>query len=170
MTAVALMPGVPALLPRYASIEDPVAELRAACLQAVAALGPRVRVVASSGESAEVGAALVTAAGAIDVDDDETGVLVLGNGSAKRTEKAPGYFDERAEAFDGAVRDALATDISRLEEIDQALARELWADAGQLAGLVGHAGASGIDLAACHTQVLYDDAPFGVQYWVVRWS
>ncbi len=25
---------------------------------------------------------------------------MVGNGSAKRTEKAPGHFDERAEAFD----------------------------------------------------------------------
>jgi hypothetical protein len=168
---VALVPGVPALLPRYASLEDPVAELRAACTEAVAALGPRVRVVGSDSLGVEVAAALVTAAGATLAADHETGLLVIGNGSAKRTEKAPGHFDERAEAFDAAIRDALTTNVSRLEEIDdQELARELWADTGQLAGLVGHAGASGVDLASRRARVLYDDAPFGVQYWVVSWS
>ena len=45
---IALVPGVPALLPSYASIDDPVADLRAACHDAVAGLGSRVRVLASS--------------------------------------------------------------------------------------------------------------------------
>ena len=45
-TKVVLVPGVLALLPEYAGLEDPVAELRAACLEAVAWLGDDVRVVA----------------------------------------------------------------------------------------------------------------------------
>lgn len=167
---VGLVPGVPALLPRHASLEDPVGPLRAACLAAVGELGPRVRLVASSPGGAEVGAALVAATGATCVEDDETGVLVIGNGSATRTEKAPGHLDERAEGFDVAVRSALLEDVARLEDIDQALAEELWADTGQLAGLVSHAGASGVDLAAREARVHYDDAPFGVQYWVITWT
>ncbi len=149
---VALVPGVPALLPSYASIEDPVAPLRAACLEVVAALGPRVRVEASGGSGARVAAALVTAAGAEVVEAHETGVLVVGNGSAKRTEKAPGHLDPRAEDFDTALRRSFA-------RIDHVLADELWADTACLAGLPPLAEA----------EVGYDDAPYGVQYWVALW-
>lgn len=154
-TPTALVPGVLALLPSYTSIEDAVAGLRAACLEAVGRLGPRVRVVASGatgGSGARVGAALVAAAGAAVVESGETGVLVVGNGSAKRTEKAPGHLDERAAAFDDALRASFA-------DVDPALAGELWADTACLAGL----------RPLAEAEVLYDDAPFGVQYWVAVW-
>lgn len=153
---VALVPGVPALLPSYASLEDPVAALRAACHDAVGRLGPRVRVRASGPSGARVAAALVTAAGGTVVDDGETGLetglLVVGNGSATRTEKAPGHLDERAADFDAALRRTFAG-------IDATLAAELWADTACLGDLppLGEA------------EVLYDDAPFGVQYWVAVW-
>ncbi|MBM7516514.1 hypothetical protein [Nocardioides nitrophenolicus] len=150
---IALVPGVPALLPAYASLEDPVAELRSACLTAVSALGPRVRVVASGASGERVAAALVAAAGAAVVEHDESGVLVVGNGSATRTEKAPGHFDERAEAFDASLRESFAG-------IDPALAAELWADTACLGGLPPLAEA----------EVLYDAAPYGVQYWVATWG
>lgn len=152
----ALVPGVLALLPSYASIEDPVPDLRSACLKAAGRLGPRVRVVASDatgGSGARVGAALVAAVGARLVEDGETGVLVVGNGSATRTEKAPGHLDERAAAFDDALRASFAS-------VDRALAGELWADADRLTDLPPLAEAD----------VLYDDAPFGVQYWVAVWG
>ncbi len=154
--STALVPGVLALLSSYTSIEDPVADLRAACLDAVGRLGRRVRVVASDatgGSGARVGAALVAAAGADVVDSGETGVLVIGNGSATRTEKAPGHLDERAAAFDDALRGSF-------EGIDPGLAEALWADTACLAGLPPLARA----------EVLYDDAPFGVQYWVAVWA
>lgn len=151
----ALVPGVLALLPRYASIEDPVAELRAACLTAVAALGPRVLVRASGESGARVGRALLEAVGADETSDaaSATGVLVVGNGTAKRTEKAPGHLDERAEAFDAAV----AADP---HAVDAALAEELWADVAALDALPGAIG---------EAEVLLDAAPFGVQYWVAVW-
>lgn len=151
--AMALVPGVPALLPAYSSLEDPVAELRAACLAAVGGLGPRVRVLASGPSGGRVAAALVEAAGAAAVEDGETGVLVVGNGSAKRTEKAPGHFDPRAEEFDAGLRRTFAG-------IDADLAAELWADTACLGALPPLAEA----------EVTYDDAPFGVQYWVARWT
>lgn len=150
---IALVPGVPALLPSYASLEDPVAGLRAACLVAVAALGPRVRVVASGPTGARVAQALAAAVGSEVVAEEETGVLVVGNGSAKRTERAPGHFDERAEAFDASLRESF-------DGIDAALADDLWADTACLAGLPPLAEA----------EVTYDDAPFGVQYWVATWD
>ncbi|UMG91169.1 hypothetical protein [Nocardioides sp. TF02-7] len=81
---------------------------------------------------------LVAEAGATVVDDAETGVLVVGNGSAKRTEKAPGHLDERAEAFDAAVGAALlAPDPAALAALDERLAAELWADVAALRELGG---------------------------------
>lgn len=151
--ARALVPGVPALLPSYASLDDPVAPLRAACLSAVGDLGPRVRVVASGPSGRRVGAALAAAVGAVVVDADETGTLVVGNGSATRTEKAPGHLDERAAGFDAALR-------ASFDDIDLALADELWADVSCLVGLPPLADGD----------VRYDDAPYGVQYWVAVWG
>lgn len=158
---VALVPGALALLASYASLVDPVADLRAACLRAVGALGPRVRVVASGDAGLRVGAGLVAAAGASraesDAEADATGVLVVGNGSAKRTEKAPGHFDERAEGFDEAIRVGLLA--GGPVEVDATLAEELWADVGALEVVRGLA----------TPEVLYDDQPFGVAYWVMLW-
>ena len=129
---VAVVPGVPALLPRYASIDDPLPELRKAVDEARAWLGD--------------------------------GLLVVANGSAKRTEKAPGHFDERAEAFDAALGEALrAGDLEALSGLDRVLAGELWADVDGLIAL-GDLG------RITDAHVDYDDAPYGVQYWVVRWQ
>lgn len=156
---VALVPGALALLASYGSLVDPVADLRAACLRAVGVLGSRVRVVASGDAGLRVGAGLVAVAGAsvAAADATSTGVLVVGNGSAKRTEKAPGHFDERAEAFDEAIRAALLA--GGPVEVDAALAEELWADVGALEVVRGLA----------TPEVLYDDQPYGVAYWVMLW-
>jgi len=165
--AVALVPGVLALLPAYASIDDPVPDLRAACLDAVAALGPRVRVVAP-GSGERVGRHLVEAAGAEVVaagETGETGVLVVANGSAKRTEKAPGHLDERAETFDETLRELLVgPDPAGLAAIDTELGAELWADVDGMVVL------GDLLVPSAAADVHYDDAPYGVQYWVIVWA
>lgn len=191
---VAVVPGVPALLPEHASLEDPVVDLRAACLAAVAGLGPRVRVVGSP-LGMRVGAHLVrTAGGQVWPDDllpaersvegaavdltqplwcgvslaDElpgaTGVLVVANGSAKRTEKAPGHLDDRAEPFDELLRELLVgPDPAALAAVDAELADELWADVTALPALAALLG------PGTEVDVTYDDAPYGVQYWVISY-
>lgn len=153
--STALVPGVLALLPEYASIEDPVADLRAACLAAAGRLGPRVRVLASGATGARVGAALVAAVGSAVVESGATGTLVVANGSGRRTEKAPGFFDERAEGFDAALRNEMTS-------ADASLAAELWADVAALGALAGR--------SLADADVLFDDLPFGVQYWVAVWG
>ncbi len=115
MTRIALVPGVLALLPEYAGIEDPVAELRAACLEAVAWLGDDVRVVADD-QGARVAAYLISTSSTTGAN-----VLVVGNGSAKRTEKAPGHLDARAHAFDETLGAALRS--GTLTDGDLSLAR-----------------------------------------------
>jgi hypothetical protein len=99
-----------------------------------------------------------------------TGLLVMADGSARRSLKGPGYLDERAPAFDAAVTKALASaDLEALAGLDESLASELlvggvgpWKALAALAGV-----AQG---AAWRAEVLYDAAPYGVQYTVAAWS
>lgn len=94
------------------------------------------------------------------------GLLVLGDGSACRTDKAPGYFDPRAEAFDAAVADALArADTGALAEIDPQLAAQLLA-AGRAPWQVLAGAAEGAGLRG---ELLYNAAPYGVAYLVASW-
>ncbi|GAU69629.1 hypothetical protein SSP35_13_01000 [Streptomyces sp. NBRC 110611] len=94
-------------------------------------------------------------------------LLVMGDGSACRTVKAPGYFDERAEGFDAAAARALgAADIPALTTLDERLAADLQASGRAcwqvLAGAAEGAGLSG--------RLLCDEAPYGVGYFVATWS
>ncbi|MGH3334749.1 MAG: hypothetical protein ACRDOZ_02945 [Nocardioides sp.] len=160
MTRVVLVPGTLALLPEYVSIEDPVADLRAACLEAVGWLGADVTVLADA-QGARVAAHLLAATTRT---GDAPSYLVVGNGSACRTEKAPGHFDERAAAFDAGLGRCLRDGRSEsLAAMDRELASELWASVD---AIVEMARVPDVSLV----QVDYDDDPYGVQYWVVRWA
>ncbi|WP_374985512.1 class III extradiol dioxygenase subunit B-like domain-containing protein [Streptomyces fradiae] len=94
-------------------------------------------------------------------------LLVMGDGSACRSVKAPGYLDERAAGFDERVARALgAADTAALAALDADLAYELKA-AGRapwqvLAGAAHDASPEG--------RLLYDEAPYGVGYLVATWS
>lgn len=59
----------------------------------------------------------------------ETTLLVVADGSARRTEKAPGHLDERAAAVDdaivGAIRGSAEGGLERLLDLDPALSAEL---------------------------------------------
>ncbi|CAN5140167.1 hypothetical protein BH09ACT12_BH09ACT12_26910 [soil metagenome] len=168
-TRVVLVPGVLALLPEYAGLSDPVAELRAACLAAVAWLGAEGGFgVHGSAQGLRLARHLAAGAGVeVDLVPQHPGaVLVVGNGSAARTEKAPGHLHAGAAGFDERLRTALvAPDPVALAGLDLHLAADLWADVESLVWLGAEA------LSAGHqARVDYDDDPFGVQYWVVRWS
>jgi len=158
-----------ALLPEYAGRVDPVAELRAACLEAVGWLGEAgpVTVVADE-QGVRVARALLDAAGA-STDADAAApaaYLVVANGSARRTEQAPGFLDERAAGFDQRLGAALrGPDPAALDQLDLALADEL------LVGFPSGFRMLGRVLEAAGPAVVdYDDDPFGVQYWVMRWQ
>ncbi|MFJ3925130.1 class III extradiol dioxygenase subunit B-like domain-containing protein [Streptomyces sp. NPDC090022] len=99
--------------------------------------------------------------------DRRVALLVMGDGSACRTLKAPGYLDERAEGFDAEVGRALAAaDTTALAALDAELAHELKA-AGRAPWqvLVGAA-----ESAALEGRLLYEDAPYGVGYFVATWA
>lgn len=97
----------------------------------------------------------------------ETGVLVVGDGSARRGEKAPGHLDERAFAFDESIEKALGDcDGTALRSLDTGLGAELLA-----AGTPAFIELGGLPDADRHTAVVdYADDPLGVQYWIVRWQ
>jgi hypothetical protein len=167
---VVVVPGTLALLPEYASTDDPIAELRTAVHEAVAWLveaGSPGVLVASPGARRIGDHLLGSMPVAEPVETVAPGLLVVANGSATRTEKAPGHYDERAAEFDAAIGKALADgDPAALRDIDLGLADELWAlpDADVLRTLGDRVGQ--VDAV----QVDYDEAPYGVQYWVVRWQ
>jgi hypothetical protein len=94
-------------------------------------------------------------------------LLVMADGSARRSRRAPGYLDVRAEPFDAGVGRAIRTgDMPALLALDDALAAELMAT-GRPAWQV-LAGAAAGRRPSC--VVRYDDAPFGVGYLVASLS
>ncbi len=98
---------------------------------------------------------------------DRVALLVMGDGSNCRTLKAPGYFDERAAAFDAEAARALgAADVDALLALDEELAYELNVS-GRSSWQTLAGAAQGTDLAG---RLLYDEAPYGVGYMVAGWS
>jgi hypothetical protein len=167
---VVIVPGTLALLPEYASIEDPIPELRKVVDEAVAWLleDGVAAVLAASPSARRIADHLLRPSPDVEPVETRTpNLLVVANGSATRTEKAPGHLDERAAAFDAAIGASLrAGEPAALADIDLDLADELWAlpDADVLRTLADRV--PPVDQA----HVDYDDDPFGVQYWVVRWQ
>jgi aromatic ring-opening dioxygenase LigB subunit len=98
---------------------------------------------------------------------ERVALLVMGDASACRTVKAPGYLDERAEPFDAQVARALeAADLAALKGLDAGLAHELKVS-GRAPWQVLAGAAEGADLSGT---LLYEDAPYGVGYMVATWS
>jgi len=98
---------------------------------------------------------------------EATALLVMGDGTARRSIKGPGYLDPRAEAFDADVVTALgAGDVATLAALDEELAADL-----MVAGIGAWKAAAAI-LAAegpWQSRVLFADAPLGVMYVVASW-
>jgi ABC-type amino acid transport substrate-binding protein len=93
-------------------------------------------------------------------------VLAVGDGSARRTLKAPGYLDPAAEPFDDAVAAALAAgDADALAALDPAEGARLLAAGVPTWRAVGAALAGRRATARLHLH----EAPFGVGYLVADW-
>lgn len=127
-------------------------------------LGPRSGAIAVTvGPDGSASPAAVLLDGAA---GGRVGLVVMGDGTARRSPAAPGYWDGRAEGFDASVVSALAAgDAAALARVDLALAAQLlcagapaWAAAGAL-----------LSGARVDADVLYADVPFGVQYIVASW-
>jgi hypothetical protein len=99
--------------------------------------------------------------------DDSVALLVMAGGSARRSLKAPGYLDERAEAHDAAIGAALASgDADALASLDVHLSDELLAPGAHALVVLGEM-TKGADVTA---RLRWDGAPFGVGYWVADWT
>ncbi len=95
-------------------------------------------------------------------------LLVLGDGSNRRGPKPPGGPDDRADAFDAGVTAALRDgDAGALARVAPGLAEDLgatgWPGWQVLAGWAR-------GRAVAKSSLDYDDAPFGVGYFVGTWS
>ncbi len=98
---------------------------------------------------------------------DRLALLVMGDGSACRTLKAPGHLDERAADFDATVARALrCADTAGLLALDERLAAELQSSGRACWQLLAGAGAD----AGLSGRLLYDQAPYGVGYLVAAWT
>lgn len=95
------------------------------------------------------------------------GVLAMGDGSARRTVKAPGYLHPAGEPFDNAVAAALESgDPDALAALDPADERRLLAAGVPTWRAVGAALAGRRFAARLHAH----EAPYGVGYLVADWS
>ena len=122
--------------------------------------GPR-RLLAVSAD--EVTSACAALGAELAVGATRMAMLVMGDGSARRSLKAPGHLDPRAEPFDAQVEQAVRDGrLGALLKLDEALARDLMAT-GRPAWQVL---AGAIPNDALVTEVLYRDDPFGVAYLV----
>jgi len=124
--------------------------------------GSRVLQSVHSGEPA---AACLRLGAGLRTISDRVGLLVMADGSACRSLRAPGYLDPRAAAFDAVIADAVRSgDLAPLRAMDSDLARELL--------VAGRAGwqvlAGAMPGRAPSTEVLYEADPFGVFY-LVAW-
>ncbi len=95
------------------------------------------------------------------------GLLAMGDGSARRTVKAPGYLDPGAEPFDASAAAALADgDAAALAGLDPAEGERLLASGVPTWRAVGAVLAGRPVTARLH----HDSAPFGVGYLVADWT
>ena len=142
-------PGLPLALGLGAMLLDEAAYAGRRIMQAVGEAEPAAACLRLGASVANVAARMA--------------VLVVGDGSARRSPAAPGHFDERAAPFDLAVEQALRHgDMAAVAALDATLARDLMATGRAawqvLAGALAERRPAG--------EILYADAPFGVGYLV----
>ncbi|GAA2287921.1 class III extradiol dioxygenase subunit B-like domain-containing protein [Streptomyces atrovirens] len=115
----------------------------------------------TAGRCAEAGEALAGRA-------ERVALLVMGDASACRTLKAPGYLDERAAPFDTELARALGTaDTAALRALDTALAHELKVSGRAPWQVLAGAATGNPTLKGT---LLHEDAPYGVGYLVATWA
>ncbi len=123
---------------------------------------------ATTAECVAAGRSLVTDTGAGSAAGRATTLLVVADGSARRTEKAPGHLDPRAAAVDdaivAAVRSCAEAGLQRLLDLDPDLCAELLV-AGRAPLQVLAAAVAGVPLEVRSLEV---SDPFGVLYVVAH--
>ena len=96
-------------------------------------------------------------------------LLVLGDGTARRSQAAPGFIDERAFPFDDLMADALeGGDGDALSRLDQDLAAELMVTGRHTFAVLGAAMLA--SRAPVEADLRYRDDPLGMTYFVAIWA
>jgi hypothetical protein len=91
-------------------------------------------------------------------------IVVVGDGSATRTEKAPGYVQPDAASFDEAMARAIdEADIEAILDVDQEQADRLWCRGIPAWQVVANA------VGQMQGILILESAPFGVNYLVASW-
>jgi hypothetical protein len=98
--------------------------------------------------------------------EGDLALVVMGDGSARRSTSAPGYLDERAEGFDAEVADALRSGEAARLHVDRRLGAELLAAGAPVWDTV----AASLAESRWDAELLYDRAPYGVGYFVAAWT
>lgn len=144
--------------PRVGSANLPLAHTLAAWLLDEAEwTGPRL------GVSVSRDASQLRAAG---TDERRWGLVVMGDGSARRSEKSPGWYHRDALAFDERVGAALASgDGQALLDLDPAVGDDVLASGLTSWRAAGEA-LTGISMSGT---LHYAEAPYGVFYAVATW-
>ena len=98
-----------------------------------------------------------------------TSLIVMGDGSAKRTEKAPGYIDDRAMSFDSQVQQIFEdSSLDQLANLDPKLGQELWVAGVEPWRTVG----SWVEESGSQwkLQEFHFEDPYGVAYFVASFA
>jgi hypothetical protein len=129
------------------------------------ALGPETAAVGFS-----VGPGFAATRAAVELlalaESARVGLVVMGDGSARRSTSAPGYLDPRAEPYDQAVEAALRHgDVEMLARLDARAGAELL-----VSGLPAWSAAGAVLSGDYDAELLYAGAPYGVGYFVAAWT
>lgn len=104
-----------------------------------------------------------------DFAGEPTSLIVVGDGSARRTEKAPGYRDEDAAAFDAVLADVLRQ--GNGSGLSQDWLQRYDASELLVSGLAAwNAVHALVETQAWAARLLYEAAPYGVGYFVAVWT
>lgn len=94
-------------------------------------------------------------------------LLVVGDGSACRSEKAPGHLDDRAEGFDASIAAAIRDgDVAGLGGLDPELAADLLCGGAPVWRWVAHTIG---ERSVTESELVADTAPYGVAYFAGWW-
>ncbi|MGH3413856.1 MAG: hypothetical protein ACRDPH_12330 [Marmoricola sp.] len=162
-----VVPAAPGLLPSRGAA-DPFAQVRQVAVDTLRDSLPDADGVAVLGAT-DVARSLLEQAGftgAVAAGETAPLLVVAADGSARRGEKAPGHLDPRAFDFDEGVRKALDEgEAATLRGLDLDLALELLALGAPALRRLGE-----LLPEPRSAELLYHDDPFGVAYWVARWT
>ncbi len=96
-------------------------------------------------------------------------LVVVADGPATLTEKAPGHLQRDAATFASSLSQAVASvDLTALADLDRQTCDRLWMRGRPALQVLAGAGTTSASELRGH--LIADEAPFGVQYLIARWA